>query len=99
MSVFMRSGIMNNKPPQMVPVDCRLIGDVLAAPSLAMVPPDLAPKGVSAPVVPGNGNVTMGLGPIAYDHQPKWDRGDTGLAGPVRAFFRKIMYDNRIKHV
>lgn len=52
------------------------------------------------PVIRGNGDYTsIGFG-VMVDHQAKWDRGDTSLAGPVRTFFRNMLAgQNRIKGV
>lgn len=90
-----------SNPPAAAPKETRHVADALAHPSLAFHDPaSLHFPNHGKPVVPGAGGyVTMGLGSIQYDHQASWDRGAVNQAGPVREFFRGLLYDNRVKHL
>lgn len=98
-SVFSRLSLFS-QPAEIAPVDFRPVADVFAHPVYAMCAPDQAPRNnYTMPVNPGNPNITMGLGPVVYDGQPQWDRGNVCAAGPVVAFFKGVLFDNRVKHV
>lgn len=88
------------RPKQVAPIDTRYAQDVVNDPQFGFYDPaTLTFPNKMNPVVPGNANVTLGLGMVPYDNQPTFDRGDTCLTGPVRLFFREVLYDNRVKHV
>ena len=87
-------------PPEKT-LETRFVSDALDHPHLSLFAPDaLHFPDHTLPTVPGQGGyVTCGLNMVSYDHQATWDRSRTDQAGPVREFFRGVMWDNRIKHM
>lgn len=84
--------------PLAAPEDHRPVSAVLAQPQFRFYNPDsLNFPDMQGPVVRGNQNVTLGVGPVAYDNQALWDRNDVADAGPVRQFFADQQKDNRVK--
>lgn len=92
------SGLIS--PREIKNVENRLVADVIEKPFHALYDPNsLHFPDHMLPTVPGNSNVTCGVGMVEYAHQPHWDRNDPNVAGPVRRFFWDLMYDNRVKHL
>lgn len=85
-------------PPRRASIENRPAADMIAAPTIMFYDPaSLHYREAMRPTVPGNPNVTAGLGMIQYDHQAMWDRNAVCEAGPVRQFFHDMMEDNRVK--
>lgn len=99
-NVFAKLHPLFGQPPRATPTENRNVLDAIAKPFVTFHnPAELSFPDHMKPVVPGAGGyVTMGLGPVVYDHQPQWDRGKD-MAGPVRTFFRGLLFDNRVKHL
>jgi hypothetical protein len=97
-SIFGRlSGI--TAPHEKIVGENRSVADALARPQIQFFDPgSLHFPDHTLPTVPGNSNITCGVGMVEYNHEPRWDRANDA-AGPVRKFFRDLMYDNRIKHL
>lgn len=88
-------------PPRVSPTDIRATRDIHTNPHLQFYDPNsLQFADAQGPIVRGfGGYFSAGMGMVRYDHQPTWDRTIADLAGPVRAFFRRILFDNRTKHL
>jgi hypothetical protein len=98
-NIFARLSGWMQPPPSIADRDHRPVKEALAHPHFTVYDPaHLNFPHAQRPVVPGNGGyVTCGLGPIQYDHQPKFDRHAVYQSGPVREFFRAEQLDNRVK--
>lgn len=87
-------------PPHIRITNTRPLGDVLREPHIQFYDPNALDYGnAQIPILPGNGNVTLGAQMVAYDGQAMWNRHATAKVGPVRAFFRTMMQrDSRLQH-
>lgn len=90
----------SGQPPKMEQGETRYVSDALNHPVFNLYNPEALhfPR-AQLPVVPANGNITMGMMMPEYDNQAIWDRTAPCQAGPVREFFRGVLFDNRIKHL
>ena len=99
-AIFSKMAIGGNPPDKHISEN-RPAHDALTRPNFQIYNPEtLHFPDHTLPTVPGHGGyITCGLNMVEYDHQAKWDRDAVYQAGPVRQFFRDMMYDNRIKHI
>jgi len=75
--------------------DAREISEVFHNPQVGLYDPnEVGQKQHMLPNVPG-APPTTGLMQVCYDHQPIYDRGKFDQAGPVRAFFRTMLRQQR----
>lgn len=99
-AVFAKMTLRGGQPPASSPGETRHADDLIKYPNLQFLDPNaLNFKQATVPVVPGNANVTCGLGMVEYDHQALWDRSAVFQAGPVKKFFQGVLFDNRVKHL
>jgi hypothetical protein len=99
-AVFAKLTLRGGQPPASASSETRHADDLVRHPSLQFCDPNaLNFKRYMMPVVPGNANVTMGMGMVEYSGQPLWDRSAGFQAGPVKKFFQGILFDNRVKHL
>jgi len=82
-------------PPMRGLYDDRALASVFGQPHVGLYAPDsVRQKNHTLPNVP-QGPTVMGLGQVVYDDQPMYDRL-ASTAGPVRAFFRALLYQQRM---
>ncbi|MDE2020005.1 MAG: hypothetical protein KGJ13_06705 [Patescibacteria group bacterium] len=103
-AVFAKLDLGGISPPKVQSDEGRGVADALDHPHVRFYNPDdlhFPVKDWATPhhhgELPGNANVTLGTGMVVYDHQAQWSRDCD--AGPVRHFFHRQYYDNRIKHL
>ena len=105
-TVFSRLALDGVSPPKVASGETRPAADALDRPFVQFYNPDALhfpdhnwanPQNDGA--LPGNHNVTLGVGMVTYDHQSTWNRHAPCQAGPVREFFKSQYYDNRIKQL
>lgn len=86
-------------PPTATPTDDRTTREVHERPHFVLYDPDsLHFPDAQGPLIRHNGSYhSAGIEMINYDHQPMWNRDAADMAGPVRKFFRRMTWDNRIK--
>jgi hypothetical protein len=88
-------------PPVSSPGETRHVDDLINYPNIGFHDPNsLHFPQAQRPIVPGHGGqITMGLGMVEYSGQPQWDRSAVCQAGPIKAFFQGVLFDNRVKHI
>lgn len=88
-------------PPRVHPTDLRAVRDVHTNPHLQFYDPNtLHFPDAQGPLVRGfGGYFSAGIGMVRRDDAARWDRSKVSEAGPVREFFRRILFDNRTKHL
>lgn len=88
-------------PPRVHPDVLRSVRDVHTNPHLQFYDPNsLQFADAQGPLIRGfGGYFSAGIGMVVRDNAPQWDRAKTFEAGPVREFFRRVLFDNRTKHL
>lgn len=89
-------------PPASSPTDTRATRDVHTHPHIQFYDPNsLRFADAQGPIVRGSGGYypVSPISMVVHDGQPLWNRDMISSAGPVREFFRRILFDNRTKHL